>query len=223
MINISEEVKDPRRTFPIALLTALAVTALVYIAIAITAVSVVPHAELAASVEPLVAVVRRAAPWFPTGVFSLIAIFAIINTSLLNYIMGSRVVYGMAHQGLVPRRLGAVHPVRRTPHVAILLLMVIVIALALSGDVRQLAAATSVLLLCVFVVVNASLVVLKRRPGEPCGAFEIPTLVPLGGIAVSGAMLWHADPVAWRIAAMLLAGIALLYLVMRPRQVVDAE
>ena len=174
MLNVTEEVKNPERNFPIAVLAALAITTVIYIAVAITAVSVVPHAELAASGQPLVEVVKRAAPWFPSSAFSFIALFAIMNTGLLNYIMGSRLVYGLARQGLVPRALGAVHPTRHTPHRAIFALLVVVLILALSGNVAQLASATSTLLLGVFIVVNASLIVLKRRPNEPRGRFEIP-------------------------------------------------
>jgi amino acid transporter len=192
MINVTEEVKDPRRNLPIAVVVALAITAVIYIAVAITAVSVVPYAKLAASGEPLVDVVRAAAPWFPPGVFSFIALFAITNTALLNYIMGSRLVYGLARQGLVPRALGTVHPRRRTPHVAIFALLAVVLILALSGNIAQLASATSALLLIVFIVVNASLIVLKRRVDEPVGAFEIPTFVPVGGILMCLVILWHA-------------------------------
>jgi amino acid transporter len=217
MINVTEEVKEPRRTFPIAVVLALAITSLVYVSVAITAVSVVPYAELKASGQPLVDVVRRAAPAFPTGLFSLVALFAIANTSLLNYIMGSRVIYGMAREGLLPSALGAVHPTRRTPHRAILLLMVIVTALALSGNIRQLALATSVLLLLVFIVVNASLIILKRRPGEPRGDFEIPSIIPFLGILVCAVMLGRADSAAWKIAGILLAGIVALYVMGRAR------
>ncbi len=221
MINVTEEVKDPRRSFPIAVIAALAVTASVYVAVAVTAVSVVPYAELAASSQPLVDVVARAAPWFPSGLFSIVALFAITNTALLNYVMGSRVVYGMARQGLLPAVFGRVHPTRRTPHLAIGLLMTIVLLLALPGDIRILASATSVLLLSVFVVVNASLIVLQRRAGEPPGVFEVPSFVPACGIVVSGAMLWNADPAAWRVAALLLAGILVFYALERPAAVVE--
>ncbi|HEX8833435.1 MAG TPA: amino acid permease, partial [Abditibacteriaceae bacterium] len=96
MINVAEEVKNPRRNIPLGIMAALAVTTVVYMAISITAVSVVPHAELAASSQPLVDVVKTAAPGFPIKLFSLIALFAIANTGLLNYILGSRMVYGMA-------------------------------------------------------------------------------------------------------------------------------
>ena len=111
----------------------------------------------------------------------------------------------------MPRALGAVHPTRHTPHRAIFALLVIVLILALSGNVAQLASATSTLLLGVFIVVNASLIVLKRRPNEPRGRFEIPTIIP------SGVILSHATRPALLTALALLAGIALLYLVMRPK------
>ncbi|NUQ01963.1 MAG: amino acid permease, partial [Armatimonadetes bacterium] len=114
MINVVEEVKDPRRTFPKAVVLALLVVTVVYLAVSITAVSVVPYAELAASKAPLVEVVRRAAPGFPAWLFTAISLFAITNTALLNYIMGSRLLYGMSRQGLLPAFLGRVHPVRRT-------------------------------------------------------------------------------------------------------------
>ncbi|MFN3649620.1 MAG: APC family permease [Armatimonadota bacterium] len=221
MINVTEEVKDPRRNFPIAVLVSIAVVTVVYMLVSVTAVSVVPYAELNSSGQPLVEVVRRAAPAFPPGLFGLVALFAITNTALVNYIMGSRLVYGMARQGLLPRPLSAVHPVRRTPFTAILTLMVIVIVLAFVGSIGQLASATSVLLLCVFMVVNAALLVLQRRPDEPKGGFEIPSFVPVGGVLVCAVMLSNATREALLTAGALLAGIVLLYLVMRPRNLTE--
>jgi amino acid transporter len=99
--------------------------------------------------------------------------------------MGSRLLYGMARQGLLPAVLGKVHPRRHTPHVAILVLLAVVLVLAVSGGpdaVRQLADATALLLLTSFIVVNTSLIVLKLRRGEPAGAFEVPIVVPALGV-----------------------------------------
>lgn len=221
MINVVEEVKEPRRTFPRAVLLAMVGVTVVYIAVSITAVSVVPATELAESKQPLVDVVRRACPAFPTELFAAIALFAITNTALLNYIMGSRLLYGMARQGLVPPRLGDVHPRRRTPHVAIACMMALVCVLALSANIAPLAKATSCLLLTAFIVVNASLLVLKRRPGEPDGAFEVPAAVPAGGIAISVALLAHAKPQELLLASVLVAGIVFLYAAVRPRGVTE--
>jgi APA family basic amino acid/polyamine antiporter len=221
MLNVTEEVKDPVRNFPIAILAALGITTVIYIAVSVTAVSVVPYAELAASGQPLVEVMKRAAGWFPSGAFSFIALFAITNTALLNYIMGSRLVYGLARQGLLPGALGAVHAGRRTPHRAIFVLLIIVLVLALSGDVSQLASATSVLLLGSFMVVNAALIVLKGRD-EPHGRFEIPIIIPILGMITCGVILWHAKPAALVTALALLGGIALLYFVMRPARKISS-
>ena len=216
MLNVTEEVKNPERNFPIAVLAALGITTLIYIAVAITAISVMPHAELAASGQPLVDVVRRAAPWFPPAMFSFIALFAITNTALLNFIMASRLAYGLSRQGLVPAFLGRVHPTRRTPYKAIFTLAVVVLVLALIGGVAQLASATSSLLLGVFIVVNASLVVLKRRKDEPLGRFEIPSIFPIAGILTCGVILAHVQAQAAVIALGLLTVIALLYFAMKP-------
>lgn len=191
ILNVSEEVQNPRRNVPFGLIGAMIVATLIYLAVAITAVSVVPWRELAASKTPLMEVARRAAPWFRgiDGVYLGITIFAIGNTALLNYLMGSRLLYGMSRQGLLPRILGVLHPVRRSPHAAVILLFVIVSALILSGGVKQLAEATVLLLLTVFTVVNLSLVVLKRRPGEVPGGFEVPLVVPVLGAFVCAALI----------------------------------
>lgn len=224
MINVSEEVKDAPRNFPRAVVAALILTAIIYAAVAITAISVVPWRELSTSSQPLVDVMKTAAPAFPAGIFSVIALFAIANTALLNYIMGSRLVYGMARQGFLPRVLGEVHPKRRTPTRAIWVLMFIVLALTFAGDISALATATSTLLLFIFIVVNASLIVLKNRPGEAKGFFEVPTFVPICGILVSLLMLGAAafDPdrrASFAIALGLVAVIAVLYAVMRPKTI----
>ncbi|TAL05664.1 MAG: APC family permease [Porticoccaceae bacterium] len=231
LLNISEEVRNPRRNFPIALLAALGIAATLYMAVCITAVSVVPHAELAAASGPLVQVVRIAAPWVPPMLFTVVAMFAVTNTALLNYIMGSRLVYGMARQGLLPALLGRVHSRRSTPHFAILLLLVIVLGLALVGDIKALASATSLLLLGSFTLVNLALVVLKRRPGEPRGGFEVPLAVPLGGAMVAVTFIVNrvidgvraGELVPVYIAGGIVVAIVVMYLLLRPQAAAVVE
>src|SRR5262245_59186728 len=166
-LNVAEEVKNPSRTLPIGLVMGLGLTAVLYVGVAITAVSVVPWRELAQAGAPLAEVMARAAPWFPGWAFVVLTIFAVGNTGLINYITASRLLYGMARDKRLPRSLAKVHPDRRTPHVAIFVILAVLLALVLSGDVSQLAAATVLLLLLVFSVVNTALVILKLRPGEP--------------------------------------------------------
>ena len=236
ILNVSEEVKNPAKNVPFGLIGAMILATCIYMAVAITAVSVVPWQELAKSDAPLMEVARRAAPWF-TGikpVYGAITIFAIGNTALLNYLMGSRLLYGMSRQGLLPAVLGSVHPVRKSPHIAVVVLFGIVSLLILSGSVKQLAESTVLLLLIVFTVVNLSLVVLKRRPGEPRGGFEPPLLVPIFGALVCAMLIIvrvqsaitsadHAQRPAPLIAGAILLISVALYYALKPKNPVVVE
>lgn len=216
ILNVSEEVKDPQRNLPIGLITAVAISSLIYVTISLIAVSVLPPVDLAGSKQPLVDVVAKAAPAFPTAIFSIISMFAVANTALLNYVMGSRLLYGMATQKLLPSALAKIHPVRHTPHVAAGTILVILLGLALAGDISVLAKATSVLLLICFTVVNMSLVVLKRKKNEPKGRFEVPTFVPVLGSIVCVTMLTFAKTSELLLAAGIFAVITVLYFIKRP-------
>jgi len=220
MINVSEEVRDPERTMPWGLVIAVGIATVLYIAVSLTAVSVVDPRQLADPTQgaPLVQITRRAAPWLNPWTFNAITLFAVANTALLNFVMGTRLAYGMARQGLLPRALGAVHPRRRTPHVAILALLGIALTLALTGNIRTLARATSVLLLSVFAIINLALLVLQRRRAEPRGRFEVPAIIPAGGIVVCAVMVVHAKPAELLVTGILLAVILALYLALRPRE-----
>jgi APA family basic amino acid/polyamine antiporter len=234
ILNVSEEVKNPRRNVPFGLIGAMILATLIYMAVAITAVSVVPWQELAANkTTPLLEVAHRAAPWFHgiDSVYVAITIFAIGNTALLNYVMGSRLLYGMSKQGLLPSILAKVHPIRRSPHIAIAVLFFIVSALILSGGVKQLAESTVLLLLTVFTVVNLSLVVLKLRPGEEKGGFEIPIIIPALGAFVCAALIFvrlqsaiFSDDETLKTAPTISIAIILisllLYRVLKPKDVV---
>jgi basic amino acid/polyamine antiporter, APA family len=228
ILNVSEEVKNPRRDVPLGLIGAMVVATLIYMAVAITAVSVIPWATLAESPAPLMEVAKVAAPWFKNidSVYVGITLFAIGNTALLNYIMGSRLLYGMSRQGLLPALIGRIHATRRTPHVAIMILFAVVSCLILSGSVKQLAESTVLLLLMVFSVVNLSLVVLKLRPNEPRGGFEVPIFVPIAGALVCLVLIAVRIEAAWStsggyvapaVALAIVVVSLVLYRITRPR------
>ena len=220
-INVAEECKNPSRTIPLGLAFATGIAAILYIAISVTAVSVVPWQDLATAPSPLTEVMRRAAPGFPAWVMTAIALFSVGNTALINYITASRLVYGMARQGMLPERLGLVHEIRATPHIAISALFLLLVPLVLAGSIADLAAATVLLLLLVFMAVNGALFVLKRRAGEPAGAFELPTAMPLLGFIVCAILLLtrlaSSDWAAPAIAGAMILGSVLLYVVLKPK------
>ncbi|NYF41990.1 amino acid transporter [Streptosporangium sandarakinum] len=182
-VNLAEECRDPQRDFPRALFGGITVAALIYMAVAFTATMLVDTRTLTGSTGPLLEVVKVAGLAFPPKLFALIALLAVGNTALINMLMASRLVYGMAREGIVPGVFAAVHHRRSTPWVAILFTLGIAVALVITGDVSGLADTTVLLLLCVFALVNVAVLVLRKDPVEH-GHYRAPSWMPVLGAVV---------------------------------------
>ena len=202
-VNMAEETKDPVKTFPKILLSGLSIAGVVYILVSIVAVALVPIGELEASDTPLVEVVKAGAPGLPIdSILPFMTMFAVSNTALINMLMASRLLYGMARQHVLPPVLGTVHPTRRSPWVAIVFttliafgLILYVSAFASSNAISVLGGTTSLLLLAVFAVVNVAVLVLRRDVRETGGHFRTPTILPVIGFLVS---LYLVTPLSGR-------------------------
>jgi basic amino acid/polyamine antiporter, APA family len=179
-VNVAEETKEPSRVYPAALFGGLAIAGAFYLVVTIIASMAVVTSDLVESDGPLLEVVQLGPLSMNTKVFSAIALFALTNGALINLIMASRLVYGMAQQGIVPRPLGRVHRERRTPWVAIAFTTALAAVLIVIGDLTTLAETTVLLLLFVFVFVNVAVLVLRRQPVDH-EHFRAPTALPALG------------------------------------------
>jgi amino acid transporter len=220
-VNLAEETRDPQRTFPPALVTGLVLAGVVYLLVAFTAVMTVPMDVLTGSSGPLLEVVRAGAPDLPAErVFSAVSIIAVTNTMLINMLMASRLLYGMARRGVLPDVLGRVSQ-RQTPWVAIAFTTALSVILLVSvSDLSDLSDTTVLLLTGVFLLVNIAALVLRRDSVDhdhfraPRGVLVAGTLVSfvfllpvvrdgeiylLGGwLLLGGAVLWAATWAARR-------------------------
>ena len=183
MVNAAEEVTNVRRTLPAAILITLAVTAALYVVIAVVAVLAVPPAELAHSKAPLSLVFERCGG--PAGVLGVIAMFALLNGALIQVLKASRVLWGMADQGVLPAVLRQIHPRTRTPLLAIGLATLVTGMLAAVFPLETLAKATSIVTLATFALANLALVYIKRRDPSPAEAVIFPAWIPVVGLALS--------------------------------------
>lgn len=186
IVNMAEEVDRPSHTLPRAILIALAVTSLIYAAVAMAAVRAVPGAALAASDRPL-ALVWETATGRGAGFLSLIAVAAALNGVLAQIVMASRVLFGLGKRSDRFAVFHHAHPRFGTPVKATLLVGLSVTGVALALPVATLAEATSTVLLIVFILVNLSLIALKRR--APQAPFRVPMVVPVFGVLASGVAL----------------------------------
>ncbi len=160
MVNIAEEIQQPERILPSAILLALFIATTLYMLVAVAALSVLPPERLANSTAPLAAVVLargESAAWIGT-----ISLIAVVNGAIVQLIMASRVIYGMASQQLLPRSLAKVNSRTATPLLATLLCTVVTLILALLLPLSSLAQATSIIVLIVFALVNIALIRIKQ-------------------------------------------------------------
>lgn len=212
--NVIEEVREPRRSYPIALFSALIVAGLVYVLVGVASSIALPADDLAASSGPLLAVVEATGVAVPSWLFSLIALIAVANGALLTMIMASRLAYGMADQGLLPSALARVLPNRRTPWVAIIVTTAVAMLLTLVGDLSTLAETVVLLLLFVFLSTNVAVLVLRRDRVEH-DHFRVWTAVPVLGAASCVLLLSQQSLTVWLFGAALLAVGVVLYFVTR--------
>jgi amino acid transporter len=188
MVNIAEEVKEPTKTLPRAIMITLMVTTLFYIAIALVSILVVSPEILANSSAPL-AKVYETATGKSAGVLSIIAMIAVINGALIQIIMASRIFYGMSRQSWLPEFLGSVNPKTHTPIASTILSGVIVFVFATFFELLTLAQFSSFVIFIVFTVVNLSLILIKRKTPGPVGIRTYPLFVPVMGILLNLTLL----------------------------------
>jgi amino acid transporter len=150
--------------------------------------------ELNGSGAPLTEVYQRVTGHSP-ALLTLIAIFAVINGALVQLIMVSRLLYGMGKRTRPLRLFAAVSPRTRTPIVSTVTVSVLILVLALWLPVRSLAEYTSTLVLVVFVLVNASLIAIKRVDPVQEGVRSVPFWIPVAGVLTTLPMLLY---VCWR-------------------------
>ena len=188
MVNISEEVKNPTVNMPRAILLAVIISTLLYTAVVMVAVITVPPSLLADSKAPL-ATVYTAATGRPAVVISIIGMFAVVNGALIQMIMASRLLYGMADKTWMPSWLAVVNPRTQTPVNSTLVVMMLMLLFALLLPLVTLAELTSYLVLMVFSLVNLALIKIKTRHPKPEGVHVYTLWVPRLGFITAFSFL----------------------------------
>jgi APA family basic amino acid/polyamine antiporter len=183
LVNVAEELKEPNRTLPRALFLTLGLTALLYALVVWIAVTAVPPQELARSSAPLALVFEKLSG-MPLVVMSAIATVATLNGVIVHMIMIARVIYGLAYQGNLPKRLTKLNSVTHTPLLATAIGVCAILVLALAVPLAGLADTTARFTLVVFAIVNLALIRIKSRNEiPPIGAFICPRWIPFAGLA----------------------------------------
>ena len=122
------------------------------------------------------------APTTVRSTFSLVAVVATLNGVLIQTIMVSRVIYGLADRGHLPVVFAKVSERTQKPIVATFAVVFIIAMFALSTPITSLAEHTSWIVLLVLVLVNVALIQLKMKHQHAGGYFRVPMVVPVLGV-----------------------------------------
>jgi amino acid transporter len=228
--NVAEETIDPYRSFPRSLVGGMVVAGVVYVLVSVSAALTVPTDQLASSDAALLEVVRQGILPFSTDVmstlFSVIALIAITNTTLVTVVTQPRILYGMAKEDVVPGVFARIHATRRSPWVGLLFSAAVVAALLITGTlvleagggldlVNRLALVTVVLLLAIYALVIVACLKLRGQD-EDERTFRANTPLLFVGLAGNLAILGFSiydDPSSLLWCAGLIAVGVVLFLI----------
>ncbi len=212
--NLSEEAVEPQRNIPRALILSVLITSVLYIMVALSAVSLVEPEALAATDSPLADAAGTVAPWMKDAL-AVAAMFATASTALITLISISRMLFGMAREGDLPRLLAQTLPTRQTPWAAALALFSGACLLLLLGEIRILASISSFGLMLVFIAIQAAVIRLRFTHPERERGFRVPLalgrlpLLPVMGMIAAALMLTQFDPVVYAVgSAAIIAALA---------------
>jgi APA family basic amino acid/polyamine antiporter len=188
----SGEIRNPQRSIPLALLTAIALVAALYLLIQIVCIGSLP--ELAGSQRPLADAANRFMGHAGAAIISAGIVVSIAGNLHITILSASRIPFAMGERGELPRFLGATHPRFHTPHWAILFTGAIMLALALSGSFIYALTISTLARLTIYITTCAALPVLRRKTSAP---LEVPggALIALAAILLAA---WLLSNSTWR-------------------------
>ena len=215
--NNAEEIVEPRKTVPRAMLLSMLVSLTFYVLIALVSVLVVPWETLSVSQAPLVEVASRSLGsfgWLLVGVGGVLASAAALNSTLLSQ---GRQVYAMGKHGFLPKLLGSLHETRKTPNAALLAGGIVTAAAIALGELEFIAKSANFCFITSLVAVSLAFNRILKRSVEKVTVWK----KALPGIALltNLGLLFTLDWASLFFGVMLLAvGVAFFLLYSRPRE-----
>jgi len=174
----AEEVKNPRKTFPIAILGSLLISSILYIAVSGVLNGILPYYMYKETAAPVAFALAKLGIHWADIVISIGALCGITSVLLVSFFGQSRVFFAMSRDGLLPEFFSRIHKDFRTPTNGILIVGIVASVIAAFLPITALAELVNIGTLAAFIIVSASIIILRRTRPELKRPFKTP-LVPL--------------------------------------------
>src|SRR5215213_126835 len=185
-----EEVKNPRRNLPLAIIIALVTVTSIYILVAVVAVAAQPLASFEGQEAGLSAILAdvTGSTW-PATVLAAGAVISIFSVTLVVIYGQTRILFAMGRDGMIPPLFHKVNPRTLTPVPATVIVAVVVSLLAGLLPIDFLAEMTSIGTLTAFLIVSIGVMVLRQRAPDLPRGFKVP-LYPVTPILSIAGCIW---------------------------------
>jgi APA family basic amino acid/polyamine antiporter len=213
---LGEEVENPKRTLPLAILLALAASMILYVVTGLVATGLKDFASLGMSSSPIADAAKATGSFAVVATISFGALVATVSVLLTNLLGLSRVSYAMARNGQFPKSLAKIHSKLGTPYLSILITGALMAILAFFSDLRQAAAITSFSMLTTHIILHFSAIRLRKKMPN-LKTFKAPMypLIPSLGLASCVILMFSLPMESWIVSAAIIAAVSLLYLLRR--------
>ncbi len=185
--TIAEEIKQPGRNLPLAIIGSVLIATILYAAILYVATGILPYEHIAGFQAPLIEAANRFMSVVGIVGMSLAALLATASSANAAIMASSRINFAMGRDRILPAWFNEVHPRFLTPHRSVLVTGVLAIFLALSGQAAILAETSSALFMVSYALLSLALLIMRRaRPRWYRPAFRAPLFPWLsiaGGVA----------------------------------------
>ena len=174
----AEEVKDPKKTFPIAILGSLLISSILYIAVSGVLDGVLPYYVFKQTAAPVAFALNQLGIHWADIVISIGALCGITSVLLVSFFGQSRVFFAMSRDGLLPEFFSRLHKDFRTPTNGIIIVGIFASVLAAFLPITELAELVNIGTLAAFIIVSAAIIILRKQKPELKRPFKTP-LVPV--------------------------------------------
>ncbi len=212
--SASEEIKNPKKTVPKAILLSLFIPTLIYVAVVLVSVGILDYQTLGTSAAPLVLIAQKVLGSYGLLFVLIAGLLSTISALNATVLAAARQTYAMGRDGYLPGKIFRLHPKFKTPYTAIAAVGVIVLLFTLSGEVEFVAHLANFCYLFALILVNLSVIMLRKKEPRLKRPFKLPwhPVIPLLAIACNLLILSFMSPGTYLLGAAWLGLGSLVYL-----------
>ena len=222
----AEEVRNPQRSLPLGILGSLLICTVLYVLVTLVMTGIVPYRDFAENTDhPVSLALQRTGQLGLAGVVDLGAILGMTTVILVMGYGLTRILYAMARDGLLPRRLASLHPRYATPFALTWSVGLLFALIAGLVPLAVLAELINIGTLTAFALISLAVIVLRKTHPDLQRGFRCPGVpyVPLAAVACCVFLIAHLDHVTWlAFCVWVLAGLAVYFLYSRRKAVLGS-